>query len=108
MRKKCSPKELEVQGNVLRAVPAQELHLAAPVRETSPESASFEDLLQLRYHLELNAAKRRGQLHLPDPAFLMERRAAKPVFDERYNELSLSAVRTEQHRRRMRSRLFVQ
>lgn len=108
MRKKCSPKNLEIQGNVLRAVAIQELHVADAAHELRPENASFEDLLLLRYALEAQIAKKRGHRQLPDPSFRMERRAAKPALDERYDELSLTTVRTESHRRTLRSRLQIQ
>lgn len=107
MREKYSPKELEVQGNVLRAVPLQDLHLAEPAHQPNPEYASFEDLLHLRYELEAKIAHRRGYRQLPSARVRMERRTIKPNKDERYDELSLSTVREEHKRRTLRSHLSI-
>lgn len=107
MRKKYSPKQLEVEGNVLRALPAEAFHLIGNSHPAEVENANFEELLRLRYELELRRAQRHALRHLPSPTHLMEQRTAKPVTDPRYGELSLTTVRSEQHRRLMRSKLSV-
>lgn len=110
MRKKYSPKELEVLGNVLRKYDSAEspICVAEPPHTLACGQASFEDLLALRFALERKRAQLHGLRSLPSPQHQMDRYTATPPADPRYGELSLSLVRDNWRRRQLLDQLSVQ
>ncbi|MEG0803514.1 MAG: hypothetical protein RSF90_01020 [Pygmaiobacter sp.] len=107
MRKKYSPQDTTVQGNVLLSTVTEDsLHLAA-AHVPSPENATFEELLALRYELEKRSALKRGLRHLPDPSYLTRRAVPSDDPDPRFYELSLTRMRAQQQRKKTLSRLSV-